>query len=214
MCALASISTVTQPYTPWRLRREDVENTTFKMFSEILLNAFKEVTAGKEVTQYLGVEKVKQCSKAIDLLDRQLVTTLEAMWEEVFSLNSGTLIRWVEFSTKAEEESSEFRIERKVIGIFEGIEQVFSIYSDEYLQRKRFLILTTNEKYDDELMNRLLISERNVRLQFKDVPLSFEYIPRLTEFESLAQIFNPDVKLIWSRSLDGISTSSFATSTT
>jgi len=212
MCALASVSSVTEPYTPWRLRREDVENTTFKMFSEILLNVFKEAVAGKEATPYLRTEEVDQCLEAIKLLDQQLVTALEAMWEESFSLNSGALIRWVDLSTKGEEESSEFRIERKVIGTFEGIGQVFSIYTDEYLQRKRFLILTTNEKYDDELMDRLLVAERDVRLQFKDVPLSFEYIPRL--IESLDQIFNPNVRLIWSRNLDGVSTGSFATSTT
>lgn len=212
MCALASISSVTQPYTPWRLRREDVENTTFKMFSEILMNAFKETAAGKEATPCLRTEGVDQCLEAIDLLDRQLVTTLEAMWEEAFSLNSGALIRWFEFATRGEEESSEFRVERKVIGIFEGIKQVFSIYTDEYLQRKRFLILTTNEKYDDELMGRLLIAERDIRLRFKHVPLSFEYIPKLVE--ALGQVLNPNAKLIWSRSLDVISTSSFAASTT
>jgi len=212
MCALASTSNVTEFYTPWRLKRKDVENTIFKIFSKASLDAFREVTTGKEVTQYLRAEKVSQCSKAIDLLDRQLMTTLEAMWEEVSSLNSGALIRWVDLSTKGEEESSEFRIERKIIGTFEGIGQVFSIYTDEYLQRKRFLILTTNEKYDDELMDRLLVAERDVRLQFKDVPLSFEYIPRL--IESLDQIFNPNVRLIWSRNLDGVSTGSFTTSTT
>lgn len=211
MCALASTSNVTELYTPWRLKRRDVENAIFKIFSEASLDAFREA-ASKEVTPYLRTEKVSQCSKAIDLLDRQLVTTLEAMWEEGFSLSSGALIRWLDLSTKGEDENIEFRIERKVIGIFEGIEQVFSIYTDEYLQRKRFLILTVNEKYDDQLMNRLLIAERDIRLQFKHVPLSFEYIPRL--IESLAQVFNPDVKLIWSRSLDGVSTSSFASSTT
>jgi len=212
MCALASVSSVTEPYTPWRLRREDVENTTFKMFSEILLNVFKEAVAGKEATPYLRTEGVDQCREAINLLDQQLATALEAMWEESFSLNSGALIRWVDLSTKGEEESSEFRIERKVIGTFEGIGQVFSIYTDEYLQRKRFLILTTNENYDDELMDRLLISERDIRLQFKNTPLSFEYIPKL--LDALGQVLNPNVRLIWSRSLDGISTSSFATSTT
>jgi len=211
MCALASMSTVTEPYTLWRLRREDVENTTFKMFSEILLNIFKEAVAGNEATPCFRTEEVNQCREAINLLERR-PTTLETMWEEVFPLNSGALIRWVEFSTKGEEESSEFRVERRVIGIFEEIRQVFSIYTDEYLQRKRFLILTTNEKYDDELMERLLISERHVRLQFKDIPLSFEYIPKL--FEALGQVLNPNTKLIWSRRLDGVPTSSFETSTT
>ena len=210
MCALASIFTVTEPYIPWRLRREDVENTTFKMFSEILLNIFKEAVAGNEATPCFRTEEVNQCREAIHLLERR-ATTLETMWEEVFPLNSGALIRWVEFSTRGEEESSEFRVERRVIGIFEEIKQVFSIYTDEYLQRKRFLILTTNEKYDDELMERLLISERHVRLQFKDIPLSFEYIPKL--FEALGQVLNPNTKLIWSRSLDGVPTSSFKTST-
>lgn len=212
MCALAFKSNVTEPYTPWRLRQRDVANMILKILSEPSLNVLKEVTASKEVTQYLRAEKVSQCSKAINLLDRQLRTTLEPMQEEVFSLSSGALIRWAEFSTKGEEESIEVRIERKVIGIFEGIKQVFSIYTDEYLQRKRFLILTTNEKYDDELMGRLLIAERDIRLRFKHVPLSFEYIPKLVE--ALGQVLNPNAKLIWSRSLDVISTSSFAASTT
>ena len=212
MCATAFRSNVTEPYVPWRLRRGDMEKTIFKILSETPLNAFREVTAGREVTQHLGTDEVRQCSKAIGLLYSQLMAILEPMWEEFFSLSSGALIRWIDLSTKGGEESSEFHIERKVIGVFEGIEQVFSIYTDEYLQRKRFLILTTNEKYDDELMNRLLVAERDIRLKFKDVPLSFEYIPRL--IECLGQISNPDVRLIWSRSLDGVSTSSSATSTT
>jgi len=204
-------SNVTEPYVPWRLKREDVENTILKIFFETFLSAFRGVTARKGVTQFLRAEEVDQCSKAIDLLDRQLITTLEAVRGEVFHLNSGALIRWVEFSTKGEEESSEFRIERKVIGIFERIEQVFSIYVDEYLQRKRFLILTVNEKYDDELMGQLLIAERDIRLQFKDIPLSFEYIPKLIGV--LGQVVNANARLIWSRSIDGIFTSSLKTST-
>lgn len=210
MCAtsLRSRSDVTEPYIPWRLRREDMEKTIFKIFSETPLNALREVTGGKGVTQYLGAEKVRD----INALYCQLMTTSEPMREEVVSLSAGALIRWVDFLTKGEEESSELHIERKVIVVFEGIEQVFSIYTDEYLQRKRFLILTTNEKYDDELMNRLLTSERDIRLQFNSVPLSFEYIPKI--LDALGQVLNPNVRLIWSRSLDGVSTSAFATSTT
>jgi hypothetical protein len=212
MCATALKSNVTESYIPWRLRRGDIEDTLFKIILETWLNVLKrEATAGKEAAQYLKADEIRRCLEPIDLFNRQLTTTLETMQEEVFPLDSGTLIRWLEFSTKAEE-SSEFRIERRVIGVFEGIEQVFSIYTDEYLGRKRFLVLTTNEKYDDELMNRLLVAERDIRLQFKDAPLSFEYIPKL--LDALGQVLNPNVRLIWSRSLDGISTGSFTTSTT
>lgn len=212
MCAAALRSNVTEPYIPWRLKRGDIENTIFKILAETSLIVFREVATGKEVTQYPSVEKVSQYSMAIDALVRQLGTSLESMQEEILSLDSSALIKWIDLSAKGKEEGGEFPIERRVIGVFGGIEQVFSIYTDEYLERKRFLILTTNEKYDDELMNRLLIAERDIRLQFKDVPLSFEYIPKL--LDALGQVLNPNVKLIWSRSLDGISTSSFATSTT
>jgi hypothetical protein len=212
VCAAALRSNVTEPYIPWRLKRGDIENTIFKILLETSLIVSTEVVTGKEVTQYLSVEKVSQYSMAIDALVRQLGTSLEGMQEEILSLDSSALIKWIDLSAKGEEEDREFPIERRVIGVFEGIEQVFSIYTDEYLGRKRFLVLTTNEKYDDELMNRLLVAERDIRLQFKDAPLSFEYIPKL--LDALGQVLNPNVRLIWSRSLDGISTSSFATSTT
>jgi len=212
VCAAALRSNVTEPYIPWRLKRGDIKNTIFKILSETSLIVSREGATGKEVTQYLSVEKVSQYSMAIDALVRQLGTSLEGMQEEILSPDSSALIKWIDLSAKGEEESREFPIERRVIGVFGGIEQVFSIYTDEYLERKRFLILTTNEKYDDELMNRLLIAERDIRLQFEDVPLSFEYIPKL--LDALGQVLNPNVRLIWSRNLDGISTSSFATSTT
>lgn len=193
---------VTKPAMPWI---RDLENAVFKFL------------LGRSTTEQVHSEKetVRYYSEIAGLYS-YLRETMSAISSE--PLKFSTLFRqleWLDMLAGREEEVEadiEQRVERKVIDTFERIEQVFSIYTDEYLQRKRFLILTTNEKYDDDLMDRLLIAERDIRLQFKDIPISFEYIPKLVE--ALSQVLNPHAGLIWSRSLDGIFTSSFATSAT
>jgi len=196
-------SDVTMPYAMPRM--PDLENAVLKFLVHKIKT--EQAYAEKETVQYYS---------EIAGVYSYLRETMGAISLE--PLKFSTLFRqleWLDILVGREEKVEadiEQRVERKVIDIFERIEQVFSIYVDEYLQRKRFLILTTNEKYEDELMDRLLITERDVRLQFKHIPLSFEYIPKLVE--TLGQVLNPNARLIWSRTLDGIPTSSFAASTT
>jgi len=103
-------------------------------------------------------------------------------------------------------------LELNVAKLFKEIPDVQSIYTDEYLNRKRFLILTSNEKYDDALMDRLLSVEQDLRISHAEVPASFVYIPRLLESED--GIVRRDSRLIYERGSDVKSISSFVASGT
>lgn len=94
----------------------------------------------------------------------------------------------------------ETALELDVAKLFKEIPDVQSIYTDEYLNRKRFLILTSNEKYDDTLMDQVLSVERELRLSHAETATSFVYIPKL--LESADEIVPRDSKLIYERGYD------------
>jgi len=94
----------------------------------------------------------------------------------------------------------ETALELDVVKLFKEITDVQSIYTDEYLNRKRFLILTSNEKYDDTLMDQLLSVERELRLSHAEIAASFVYVPKL--WESADEIVPRDSKLIYERGYD------------
>jgi len=104
----------------------------------------------------------------------------------------------------------ETALELNVAKLFKEITDVQSIYTDEYLNRKRFLILTSNEKYDDALMDRLLSVEQELHVSYTEVPASFVYIPKL--LESVDEIVRRDSKLIYERGSDVRSIGSFVAS--
>ena len=106
----------------------------------------------------------------------------------------------------------EIALELDVAKFFKEIPDVQSIYTDEYLNRKRFLILTSNEKYDDTLMDQLLSVERELRLSHAETATSFVYIPKLVE--SADEIVPGDSKLIYERGYDVKSVGPFVASGT
>jgi hypothetical protein len=102
---------------------------------------------------------------------------------------------------------TEEELELDVIRKYMLIPQVMLIYTDEYQERKRFLIFTSNNKYDDSLMEILLSNEYEIRLAFASIPASFEYIPRLADVTN--EIVPQDAKLIYKRGYDVFLTSSY-----
>jgi hypothetical protein len=93
-------------------------------------------------------------------------------------------------------------LELECVQRFKKLPQVQSIYTNAYMRRKQFLILTSNEKYDDQLMDQLLSTEFDLRTAYGQIPARFVYVPRL--FESLNEVVPSESKLIYERDLDVI----------
>lgn len=88
-------------------------------------------------------------------------------------------------------------LESKVAKNFKGVPEVEAIYVDLYLDSRRFQILTSNSKYDDELMEKLLAIEYELKIAYRDITTSFEYIPRI--YENINEIVSSRSKLIYRR---------------
>jgi len=103
-------------------------------------------------------------------------------------------------------------LELMVVKEFKEVGEVLTIYRDEYRDEIRFTISTSNETYDDELMNRLLEIEYNIRLIFHDSPIYFQYIPAL--YDSIEEILPGQTRLIYTRSESATISGSLTTSRT
>ena len=102
------------------------------------------------------------------------------------------------FSCYFEEgQDRETELESEVAKKFKGVLEVEAIYVDLYLDSRRFQILTSNSKYDDELMEQLLAIEYEMKIAYRDITTSFEYIPRI--YENTNEIVSSRSKLIYRR---------------
>jgi len=93
-------------------------------------------------------------------------------------------------------ESKREEIESLISGLFSSLAQVskvFSfVYNDEALH---FQILTSNVKYDRDLMMHLLSLEYEIGHSYRGIDLSFDFIPRIYESES--EVVVDDARLIY-----------------
>lgn len=88
-------------------------------------------------------------------------------------------------------------LESEVAKKFKDVPEVEAIYIDLYLDSRRFQILTSNRKYDDQLMDKLLTIEYEMKIAYRDITTSFEYIPRI--YENTNEIVSSKSKLIYKR---------------
>jgi len=95
------------------------------------------------------------------------------------------------------EKDRETELESEVAKKFKDVPEVEAIYVDLYLDSRRFQILTSNSKYDDELMEKLLTIEYEMKIAYRDITTSFEYIPRI--YENTNEIVSSRSKLIYRR---------------
>jgi len=110
---------------------------------------------------------------------------------------------WQTFTCRPERVSDpSYILELEVARRFKAVAKVHSIYTNNYMGRKQFLILTSNEKYDDELMDQLLSIEYEFHLEYMQTPVRFAYIPRL--FESLNEVVPRESTLVYERDWDVI----------
>jgi len=91
----------------------------------------------------------------------------------------------------------ETAFELEVVKRFKDIPEVELIYVDMYLENHRFQIFTSNNKYDDELMDKLLEIEFELKSLERDLPFRFEYIPRI--YGNINEITRSGSKLIYKR---------------
>jgi len=87
--------------------------------------------------------------------------------------------------------------ETEVAKKFKDVPEVEAIYVDSYLETKRFQILTSNRKYDDQLMEKLISIEYELKVAYRDMIASFEYIPKV--YEQTNEIIRSESKLIYKR---------------
>lgn len=84
----------------------------------------------------------------------------------------------ITFESRREEAESE------VIRLFCAVEKVLKIYSSQYDESAvHFQILTSNNKYDRDLMMKMLDLEYELGHNYKDIALSFDYIPKVYDYE-------------------------------
>ena len=91
----------------------------------------------------------------------------------------------------------ETELELEVAKHFKDVAEVQLICTDKYLGLKRFIIFTSNEQYNDELLDQMLTIEQNLRLSSTTIAASFVYIPKL--IKSPYDVINKDSKVIYER---------------
>lgn len=90
-------------------------------------------------------------------------------------------------------------VELAAVRMFKDIPEVACVYSDDYMRRQRFLVMTTNQRYDDELMDRLIATEQRLR-ERTHVVATFDYIPRPLQHDT--EIIPEGANLLYERGLD------------
>lgn len=88
-------------------------------------------------------------------------------------------------------------LELEVAKKFKELDEVELIYVDTYMESKRFKIFTSNTRYDDQLMDKLLEIECEFKSIYRDLFPMFEYIPRI--YNSVDEIVRKGSKLIYRR---------------
>lgn len=203
--------------------------STYLRYSEAISNAVCGIGFSKTPTQSqtdLTVADILRCTAAWSLYDLQRSNLWDTMyWKQFLGENttadvvidimySSNLSRWdMSFALACPCGSavdSEIQMEVDVAEEFKRVDEVVSIHSDEYMGRKRFLILLSKEKYDDALMGQLLSIEYDLRTKHSDLPASFVYLPRL--FESPDEVMPQTAKLIYERDYDVFVASPFMAS--
>ncbi|MGB5925209.1 MAG: hypothetical protein WBH01_03850 [Dehalococcoidia bacterium] len=94
-------------------------------------------------------------------------------------------------------EEKEEELELEVVKRFKELDEVELIYADIYMESERFKIFTSNTRYDDDLMDKLLGIEFELRSIYRDSFPRFEYIPRI--YDSIDEIVRRGSKLIYKR---------------
>ena len=94
-------------------------------------------------------------------------------------------------------ENKEEELKNNIVNAFKQIDEVESIYVQRYTYEWKVIILLSNEKHDDELMDRLLDIEYDLQNRDEDPLLDFSYIPKI--YNNKWNILHPSSLLIFER---------------
>lgn len=88
-------------------------------------------------------------------------------------------------------------IELIVVNKLRNIDEVIAIYSQRYRSELQITVFLKTDKYNNELMYKLLDIEYELHKQFSDPLLTFSYIPRI--YENRREIIHPETRLLFER---------------
>lgn len=99
------------------------------------------------------------------------------------------------FQVRKEPKISE--IELTIASAFKDIDKVTAIYTQRYRQELQVIVLLSTERYDDDLMYKLLNIEYDLQKENRDPLLAFSYIPKV--YINKRDILHPNALLIFER---------------
>lgn len=99
------------------------------------------------------------------------------------------------FQIRKEPKISE--IELIIANAFKDIDEVTAIYTQRYRQELQVIVLLSIERYDDNLMYKLLNIEYDLQKENRDPLLAFSYIPKV--YINKRDILHPNALLIFER---------------
>lgn len=99
------------------------------------------------------------------------------------------------FQVQKEPKISE--IELIIANAFKDIDEVRAIYTQKYRQELQVIVLLSIEKYDDNLMYKLLNIEYDLQKENRDPLLAFSYIPKV--YINKREVLHPNASLIFER---------------
>jgi len=99
------------------------------------------------------------------------------------------------FQVRKEPEIS--KIELIIANAFKDIDELTAIYTQRYRQELQVIVLLSIERYDDNLMYKLLNIEYDLQKENRDPLLAFSYIPKV--YINKRDILHPNALLIFER---------------
>jgi len=88
-------------------------------------------------------------------------------------------------------------IELEVVNRLRCIEQVIAIYTQKYHSELQIVVFLNTDKYDNELIHRMLDIEYELQKQFRDPLLAFSYIPNV--YENRRAVVSKTANLIYEK---------------
>jgi hypothetical protein len=99
--------------------------------------------------------------------------------------------------SEIQDDIGEDELQLRIVAEFGQIDEVESIYIQQQGYELKVTILLSINKYDDELMDKLLDTEYILQCDIKEPLLSFSYIPKI--YSEKSDILHPNSMLIFER---------------
>lgn len=115
----------------------------------------------------------------------------------VEAITAGSIFTIIHDLFQVQKELKTAEIELIIANAFKDIEELTAIYIQRYRQELQVIVLLSIERYDDELMYKLLNIEYDLQKENRDPLLAFSYIPKV--YINKRDILHPNALLIFER---------------